>query len=139
MAALIAISLLLICVVLAYFLVKAKNEFRQYREEEANRREMIRQEAIRASRRVLGGKFTEQMVPYLPEFSYDPTDARVIGSPIDLIVFPGLAEGNPQEIVLVEVKSGKLGRLTPKEKMICDLVEAGRVRWELIYCPQMEE
>lgn len=138
MAILTAVILFIICILLGYFLIKARNEFRRYKEEEAIRQEMVREEAIRASRRVLGGKFTEQMAPYLPEFKYDPTEARFIGSPVDLIVFPGLAEGNPQEIVLVEVKSGKSGRLTPREQKVCELVEAGRVRWELIYCPQME-
>jgi predicted Holliday junction resolvase-like endonuclease len=81
---------------------------------------------------VLGGKFVEQLAPYLPEFRYDPTEARFIGSPIDLIIFPGLATGDPQEIVIMEIKSGKNCQLTPQEKKIRQLIEDGMVRWELI-------
>ena len=50
--------------------------------------EEARRDAIGRSRAVLGGRFTEQMAPYLPEFRYDPTEARFIGSPVDLVVFP---------------------------------------------------
>ena len=131
----VAIILFIVCVILVYLLVKERGEFRRYEEEELSRRQEIREEAIRESRRVLGGKFTEQMTPYLPEFKYDPTEARFIGSPIDLIVFPGLAEGEPTEVVLIEVKTGKSGRLTPKERKVRELIDAGRVRWELIYKP----
>ncbi len=85
----------LIFVFLAYYLLKWRFErrFRQWLqgetealEQEKNR---IRQAAINQSRAVLGGKFVEQMAPYLPEFKYDPTEARFIGSPIDLVVVPG--------------------------------------------------
>jgi len=81
---------------------------------------------------VLGGKFVEQLTPYLPDFKYDPTEARFIGSPIDLIVFPGLANGDPKEIVIMEVKTSKSGQLTPPERKIRQLIEDGMVRWELI-------
>ncbi|MFH1639741.1 MAG: Holliday junction resolvase-like protein [Chloroflexota bacterium] len=91
-----------------------------------------RKEAIAHSRSVLGGKFVEQVVPFLPEFKYDPTEARFIGSPIDFIVFPGLATGEPREIVIVEIKSGRNTRLSPHEARIRQLIENGMVRWELI-------
>jgi predicted Holliday junction resolvase-like endonuclease len=101
-------------------------------------RERGRREAVSQSRAVLGGKFTEQLAPYLPEFKYDPTEARFIGSPIDLIVFPGLASGNPQEIVIIEIKSGKSRQLTPQGRKIRQLIEDGMVRWELIEKPFQE-
>ncbi len=135
----VSVILLIIVIALIYRLVKAGREFEQWREEEAKRLEEARKQAIVQSRAVLGGKFTEQMAPYLPEFNYDPTEARFIGTPIDLVVFPGLAAGEPKEIVLIEVKSGKSGRLTPQEKRIGELVEAGMVRWELIHRPSAEE
>jgi predicted Holliday junction resolvase-like endonuclease len=53
----------------------------------------IRADAIRKSQSVIIGKVTEHVVPYLPEFTYNPKDARFIGSPIDLIVFDGLDLG----------------------------------------------
>jgi len=88
---------------------------------------------VTQSRAVLGGKFTEQMVPFFPDFKYDPTEVRFIGSPIDMIVFPGLARGDPEEIVILEVKTGKSAQLTPQQKKIRQLVEDGMVRWDEIY------
>ncbi len=135
----VSVILLIIVIALVYRLFKAGREFAQWREKEAERLEEARKQAIVQSRAVLGGKFTEQMAPYLPEFNYDPTEARFIGTPIDLVVFPGLAEGEPKEIVLIEVKSGRSGRLTPQERKIGELVEAGMVRWELIHRPAAGE
>ena len=126
---------------LAYYLAKLRFEIRFQRWQESEERrwqteiEKARKEAIAQSRAVLGGKFVEQLAPYLPEFKYDPTEARFIGSPIDLIVFPGLATGNPQEIVIIEVKTGKSSHLTPEERKIRQLIEDGMVRWELIQQP----
>ncbi len=97
----------------------------------------IRQAAVSQSRAVLGGKFVEQLAPYLPDFKYDPTEARFIGSPVDLVVFPGLAEGDPREIVIMEIKTGKNCQLTPQERKIRQLVEDGMVRWELIEKPRL--
>ena len=84
-------------------------------------REKIRRSAITQSRSVLGGKFTEQIAPYLPDFKYDPTEARFIGTPFDLIIFPGLATGDPQEIVIMEIKTGKNPQLSPVERKIRQL------------------
>ena len=128
----------LIFVFLAYYLLKWRFErrFRQWLQDETEALEQeknrIRQAAINQSRAVLGGKFVEQMAPYLPEFKYDPTEARFIGSPIDLVVFPGLAGGDPQEVVIMEIKTGKNCQLTPQQRKIRQLIEDGMVRWELI-------
>ena len=123
---------------LVYYLARLRFEtrFRQWQEIEKRKWEAeiekARKVAITQSRAVLGGKFVEQLAPYLPEFKYDPTEARFIGSPIDLIVFPGLATGDPQEIVIIEVKTGKTSHLTPEQRKIRQLIEDGMVRWELI-------
>jgi len=53
----------------------------------------IRKDAVKKSRAAIAGRVTEQIAPYLPEFKYNPKDARFIGSPIDFIVFDGLDEG----------------------------------------------
>jgi predicted Holliday junction resolvase-like endonuclease len=135
----VSVILFIIVIALLYRLAKVVQEFKQWREEEEKRLEEARKQAIEQSRAVLGGKFTEQMAPYLPEFKYDPTEARFIGTPIDLVVFPGLAEGEPKEIVLIEVKSGRSGRLTPRERRIKELVEANMVRWEEIHRLSTEE
>ena len=95
--------------------------------------DQARKSAVQQSRAVLGGKFTEQMVPFFPDFKYDPTEVRFIGSPIDLIVFPGLAKGDPQEVVILEVKTGRSAGLTAAQKKIRQLIEDGMVRWEEIH------
>ena len=133
------------CIFLAYYFTKLKfkRRFREWKEAEeqkwASEKERVKREAIAQSRAVLGGKFVEQLVPYLPQFKYDPTEARFIGSPIDLIIFPGLATGNPQEIVIMEIKASKASQLTPQERKIRQLIEDGMVRWELIYLPAQQE
>ena len=140
----IIVALAILAIYLTYHLSRLKFEgrFRQWQETEILRwqeeKEKATREAIAQSRAVLGGKFVEQLTPYLPDFKYDPTEARFIGSPIDLIVFPGLANGDPQEIVIMEVKTGKTGQLTPQERKIRQLIEDGMVRWELIQKPVRE-
>lgn len=145
-ALLVAITLAgaIFLVLLSYYIIKRVLESRFNKWLEAERqaleqeREKIRKMAITQSRAVLGGKFVEQLAPYLPEFKYDPTEARFIGSPIDLIVFPGLATGDPKEIVIMEIKTGKNCQLTPQQRKISQLVEEGMVRWELIQKPYQE-
>jgi predicted Holliday junction resolvase-like endonuclease len=138
-AAFVAITIIIsILVILLSILITRlvyEKRFRNWRESETAE---IRKSAIGQSRAVLGGKFTEQMVPFFPGFNYDPTEVRFIGSPIDMIVFPGLAKGEPEEIVILEVKTGKSAVLTPAQKKIRQLVEDGMVRWDEIH-QQMEE
>jgi len=135
---LVALIILVIGITLTYYFIKFRfaERFKEWQESQRfeweKEKEKARKEAVIQSRAVLGGKFVEQMAPYLPEFKYDPTEARFIGSPIDLIVFPGLSSGDPQEIVIIEVKTGKEGQLTPQERKIRQLIEDGMVRWELI-------
>jgi predicted Holliday junction resolvase-like endonuclease len=119
--------------------LRYEQRFRRWQEAEVQHWETElaqgRKAAVTQSRAVLGGKFTEQMAPYLPEFRYDPTEARFIGTPIDMVVFPGLARGEPQEIVILEVKSGRNAQLTPQQRRIRQLIEDGMVRWELLQRP----
>ena len=123
---------------LSYLLIRWRLEirFRHWlaieRQTLEQERVKLRREAVVQSRAVLGGKFVEQMAPYLPEFKYDPTEARFIGSPIDLVVFPGLAAGDPREIVIMEIKTGQNCQLTREQRKIRQLIEEGMVRWELI-------
>lgn len=148
MEVIVLIAIIVVAFILGILLVysftklKFERKFRQWQETERLRweeeRERAIREAITQSRAILGGKFVEQLAPYLPEFKYDPTEARFIGSPIDLIVFPGLATGEPEEIVIMEIKTGKTSQLTPQERKIRQLIEDGRVRWELIQKPSVE-
>jgi predicted Holliday junction resolvase-like endonuclease len=133
-AAVIAITVIIavLIILLSILIIRLVYEkrFRNWRDAEIDK---IRKSAVNQSRAVLGGKFTEQMVPFFPDFRYDPTEVRFIGSPIDMIVFPGLAKGEPEEIVILEVKTGKSAGLTAPQKKIRQLVENGMVRWDEIH------
>jgi predicted Holliday junction resolvase-like endonuclease len=89
----------------------------------------IRNDAIQRSQSVIIGKVTEHLIPYLPHFKFNPKDVRFMGSPIDLIVFEGMCDGDLKDIVFVEVKTGPSARLTPKERQIKDAVDDRRIRW----------
>ena len=135
----IAVAATVLIIILSNHMIRLRFEqrFREWCEERTEEweaeTEQARKDAINRSRAVLGGKFTEQMVPYFPDFQYDPTEARFIGSPVDLIVFPGLAGGDPQAIVILEVKTGPGSQLTPQQKKIRQLIEEGMVRWDEIH------
>jgi predicted Holliday junction resolvase-like endonuclease len=88
-----------------------------------------RADAVKRSRAVIGGQFTEQIAPFLPAFPCNAGDARFIGKPVDFIAFPGSAEGKAiEEILLIEVKTGD-SRLSEKEKQIKTAVENGNVKY----------
>jgi predicted Holliday junction resolvase-like endonuclease len=53
----------------------------------------IRLDARNRSYGVTMGKIAEQLMPFNNKFPFNAKDARFIGSPIDLIVFDGLADG----------------------------------------------
>lgn len=88
----------------------------------------IRQDAISKSQSVTMGKMTEHIVPYLPGFEFNPTDARFIGSPVDLIVFDGLDEDCLRKIVFIEIKTGA-SNLSTRERWIRDAILAKNVEW----------
>ena len=95
----------------------------------------IKKESIERSRASLGGQFSEQLAPYLPNFKYKPTECKFLGKPVDLIVFEGLDEKEVKEIVFVEVKSGG-SELNGVQRKIRDTVKAGRVRWDEYRIPK---
>ena len=61
------------------------------------------------------GKMTEQFMPFIKDYPYDPQGFRFIGTPIDGIQF------EPDRVVFVEFKSAN-GRLSVRQKDIKDLV-----------------
>ena len=136
----IAVVTVILAVIITNYIARWAYEkrFRAWQEVELQKwqgeMEKARKAAISQSRAVLGGKFTEQMVSYFPDFKYDPTEVRFIGSPIDMVVFPGLASGDPQEVVILEIKTGKHAALTPAQKKIRQLIEDGMVRWDEVHC-----
>lgn len=71
------------------------------------------------------GQISEQLVPFLSVFKYDPKKAHFIGQPIDYVVF------EEDAVIFIEVKSGG-AQLTNTQKAIKQLVKDGKVRWEEI-------
>ncbi len=94
----------------------------------------IRRDSVDRSRSTLSGQVLEKLAPHFPEFPYDPTDLRFIGTPVDYVVFDGLGEGDVQEVVFLEVKSGR-SSLTTRERRVRDAVEAGAIRWDVYRVP----
>lgn len=88
----------------------------------------IRRGAVKQAQAVIAGKVYEQLVPYLPNFPFNPKDVRFLGSPVDLVVFDGLDAGALTRIVFVEVKTGN-SALTPRERQVRATVQAGKLEW----------
>jgi len=95
----------------------------------------IREDAIKKSRAVLSGQFSEQLAPYLPDFPYKPNEARFIGKPIDFIIFKGMDDKKIDEVVFVEVKSGG-SRISPVERSLKEAVESKKVMWNEYRIPE---
>jgi predicted Holliday junction resolvase-like endonuclease len=94
----------------------------------------IRKDSVNRARSTLKGKIAEQMAPILPEFPFNPADARFIGSPVDYIIFDGLTEVADEKsreirIVFMDVKKGK-SALTRTQRVIRDAVENKAVSWQ---------
>ncbi|AKB12417.1 Predicted secreted endonuclease [Methanosarcina thermophila] len=109
---------------------RAETLFRTWKLEEEKK---IRQDAVKKSEAVTRGKVTEHLIPYFPDFEYNPKDARFLGTPVDFIVFDGLSEGEMNKVVFVEVKTGKTGALSPREKLVRDCIDRGKVSYEIIH------
>lgn len=109
---------------------KADTLFRTWKLDEEKK---IRQDAIKKSEAVIRGKVTEHLIPYFPDFEYNPKDARFLGTPVDFLVFDGLSEGEMNKVVFVEVKSGKTGALSQREKLVRECINKGKVSYEIIH------
>ena len=125
----IAIAAVLL-IILAFRIGRASGRRAESQDWERNKIEAIVRDRLKRSRAVLGGQFSEQLAPYLPDFPYNPNECRFIGKPIDLLVFRGMDEGRIDEIVLVEIKSGKAKNLSKIERLLRDAVNEGRVSWQ---------
>jgi len=88
----------------------------------------IREDAILRSQAVITGRVSEQLLPFLPGFRFNPKDARFLGSPVDFVVFDGLDEGALRRVLFVEVKTGDAD-LSARERQVRDAVLGGAVEW----------
>lgn len=121
-----AILLLIVFVILA-FLLGMKYRDRIWKYEIVPE---LRKDAVKRSRAVIGGQVSEQMAPYFPDFNFKSSEVRFIGKPIDFVVFKGMDEKKIDEVIFVEVKTGK-SSLTPIEKDLRDTINNKKVRWEI--------
>lgn len=124
----------LIGIIIAFWIGSKVGEARKHREWE-NQVDGIRNDAISRSRAVLGGQFSEQLAPYLPDFKYNPGDCKFIGKPIDFIVFNGLSDGELKDVTFLEIKSGD-SKLNNNQKDLKRVVENGSVNWEEYRIPK---
>lgn len=92
----------------------------------------IRADALNRSDHTHFGKFTEHLVPWLADTSFDPRDMRFVGSPVDFVVFEGLSAGRDVTITFVEVKTGKNPRLSAREGRVREAVIAGKIKYRLL-------
>lgn len=72
------------------------------------------------------GKITEQFLPFLDAYPYDPSGFRFLGTPIDGIQF------EEDKIIFYEFKSGG-SRLTQKQNNIKKLIADGKIFFEEIH------
>ena len=70
------------------------------------------------------GKLTEQFMPFLESYPYDPHDFRFLGTPIDGVQF------TEDAVVLIEFKAAG-SQLSQRQRTIKRMVEAGTVRFEV--------
>lgn len=94
----------------------------------------VRQDAIQRSLAVTAGKVYEQLVPYLPNFPFNPKDVRFLGSPVDFVVFEGLSDGHVTRVVFLELKTGA-AELSTRERRVRDAITELRVEWQELRMP----
>jgi predicted Holliday junction resolvase-like endonuclease len=83
------------------------------------------QKSLRRSESTRYGQISEQFLPLVAEYPYDPKQFRFLGSPVDGVQF------EENKIVLVEFKSAG-SRLSTRQRKIRDLVRDGRVEFQEI-------
>jgi predicted Holliday junction resolvase-like endonuclease len=106
-----------IALALAFFL------FLFYRKAQSLQAELDELASKKQSMSTRYGQITEQWLPLMDSFPYDPKQFRFLGSPIDGIAF------NDDKIVFCEFKFAD-SKLTEKERNIKKLVEEGKVEWK---------
>lgn len=71
------------------------------------------------------GKMTEQFMPLLKNYPYDPQSFRFLGSPIDGVQF------TPEGIIFIEFKANT-SQLSFTQKQIREMINQKKVKFETI-------
>ena len=114
---------------LKYAFYKMKEKYILDKEELEELIQKERTDAKKRSKAVIGGLFSEQLAPILPNFPFKPTEVKFLGKPIDYIVFKGLDNKEIEEVIFLEIKSGK-SQLTTVEKQLKTAIEQKKVKWQ---------
>ncbi|HDR73824.1 MAG TPA: Holliday junction resolvase [Methanoculleus sp.] len=110
---------------------KATIQFERWKQAEE---QDIRTDAVRRSQSVTRGRITECLIPFFPDFPYNPKDARFLGTPVDFIVFDGLSDGEEvNEVAFIEIKTGKAANLSKRERAVRECIREGRVTYSTIH------
>jgi len=76
----------------------------------------------KGSQSVKYGKMTEQFIPFMERFPFNPEQFRFLGSPIDGVLF------DDEQIVFCEFKTGS-SQLNQRQRQIKQLVKEKAVKW----------
>jgi len=71
------------------------------------------------------GKISEQFMPFMKDYPYDPQNFRFIGTPVDGIQFEG------DRIIFIEFKTGD-SRLSAKQRGIRDILSGKKIEFKEI-------
>lgn len=74
------------------------------------------------------GKSLEKVLPVAKNFKWNVPDTKVLGDPIDLLIFNGLSNGKVDSLSFVEVKSGS-AKLNNHQKSIRDAIQDHKVSY----------
>ena len=74
------------------------------------------------------GKNLEKVLPVAKDFKWIVPDTKVLGDPIDMLIFNGLSNGKVDSLSFVEVKSGA-ARLNGHQKSIRDAIQDHKVSY----------
>lgn len=87
------------------------------------RRKLVELKFQKKSQSTKYGKMTEQFLPFLKDYPYDPQNFRFLGTPVDGIQF------NEDKIVFVEFKTAN-SQLSDRQKEIKELINNKKVAFE---------
>lgn len=113
-----------------------KKYIKRLKAEFKSQEKAIREDAITRSKNVTRGHVSEQLLPLLPGFKYNVSDAKFLGFPVDYIIYEGMSklrdtgEGDIT-VVLAEIKQ-KSSHKNKIQRKIKEAIDNGRVRFETI-------
>ncbi len=100
----------------------AKAKYQKFKEKQAKHPKRVKI----ITRSVNIGQIVEKILPSSKRFEYDPSDCRVLLTPIDYIAFNGYSKkGKVDKVSFIEVKTGN-ARLQNNQSQIKELVESGK-------------